>query len=49
MYHKPSVNARMFLVKVQPKFQCIICGLWSDVIKDPETNIYIVPITALKP
>lgn len=33
----------------KPKFMCIIVG-YSDVIaKDPETGIYIVPITALKP
>ena len=33
----------------KPKFMCIIVG-YSDVIaQDPETGIYIVPITALKP
>lgn len=33
----------------KPKFMCIIVG-YSDVIaKDPETGIYIVPITALNP
>ena len=32
-----------------PLFKCIICGLWDCVVKDPETGIYILPITALKP
>ena len=36
-------------VKVQPKFKCIIVGLWDAVVKDPESGIYILPITALKP
>lgn len=36
-------------VMVEPKFKCIICGLWNSIIKDPETGIYIIPITALKP
>lgn len=35
-------------VKIEPKFKCVICGLWDAVVKDPETNIYILPITALK-
>ena len=33
----------------KPKFMCIICGLWENVVKDPKTGIYILPITALKP
>lgn len=33
----------------KPKFMCIICGLWDSVVQDPETGIYILPITALKP
>lgn len=36
-------------VDKKPKFMCIICGLWGSVVKDPETGIYIIPITALKP
>lgn len=36
-------------VDKKPKFMCIICGLWENVVKDPETGIYILPITALKP
>ena len=36
-------------VMIEPKFKCIICGLWNSVVKDPETGIYIIPITALKP
>lgn len=33
----------------KPKFMCIITGNFSSIVKDPETGIYIVPITALKP
>ena len=33
----------------KPKFMCIIVGHYEAVIQDPETGIYIVPITALKP
>lgn len=33
----------------KPAFMCIIVGKCSAVVKDPETGIYIVPITALKP
>ena len=33
----------------KPKFMCIIVGHYDAVIQDPETGIYIVPITALKP
>ena len=33
----------------KPKFMCIIVGYFDFVVKDPETGIYIVPITALKP
>ena len=32
----------------KPKFMCIIVGNYKDVVKDKETGIYIVPITALK-
>ncbi len=35
-------------VKAQPAFLCVICGLWDAIVKDPETGIYIIPITALK-
>lgn len=35
--------------KVKPKFMCIICGDINYAIKDPETGIYIIPITALRP
>lgn len=35
-------------VKIEPKFMCIICGLWDAILKDKETGIYIIPITALK-
>lgn len=33
----------------KPKFMCIIVGHFEAVIQDPETGIYVVPITALKP
>jgi hypothetical protein len=33
----------------KPKFMCIIVGNTDIIAKDPETGIYIVPITALKP
>lgn len=36
-------------VQKKPKFMCIIVGYYEAVVKDPETGIYIVPITALKP
>lgn len=36
-------------VDKKPKFMCIICGLWNNVMKDPDTGIYIIPINALKP
>lgn len=34
---------------VKPKFMCIITGNFSAVVKDKDTDIYIFPITALKP
>ena len=33
----------------KPKFMCVIVGFSDVIAKDPETGIYIVPITALKP
>ena len=33
----------------KPKFMCIIVGYLDVAYKDPETGIYIVPITALRP
>lgn len=33
----------------KPKFMCIITGNFTSVVKDKETGIYIVPITALRP
>lgn len=44
-------NLLKFYEKVdkKPKFMCIICGLWNNVMKDSETGIYIIPINALKP
>lgn len=34
---------------IKPKFMCIITANFSSVVKDTETGIYILPITALKP
>ena len=44
-------NLLKFYEKVdkKPAFMCIICGLWNSVVKDPDTGIYIIPITALRP
>lgn len=36
-------------VTKKPKFMCVICGYNENIVKDLETGIYIVPITALKP
>lgn len=36
-------------VKKKPKFMCIILGHYEAIMQDPETGIYILPITALKP
>lgn len=33
----------------KPKFMCVIVGNYNYVVKDPETGIYILPITSLKP
>ena len=46
-----KTNLLKFYEKVdkKPKFMCIICGLWNNVMKDPYNRIYIIPINALKP
>ena len=36
-------------VTKKPKFMCVICGYNENIVKDKETGIYIIPITALKP
>ena len=33
----------------KPKFMCVIVGYTDVIAKDPESGIYIVPITALRP
>ena len=33
----------------KPKFMCVVVGYTDVIAKDPETGIYIVPITALRP
>lgn len=45
---KSLVNFSKNMIK-KPKFMCIIVGYTDVIAKDPETGIYIVPITALKP
>lgn len=34
---------------IKPKFMCVITANFSSVVQDPETGIYFLPITALKP
>lgn len=36
-------------VKVKPLFMCVIVGHCEAIMRDPETGIYIVPLTTLKP
>lgn len=45
---KNLLNLSNNMVK-KPKFMCVIVGFTDIIAKDPETGIYIVPITALKP
>lgn len=35
--------------KKKPTFMCIVVGVYEAIIKDPDTGIYIVPITSLRP
>ena len=37
-----------YMVK-KPKFMCVVVGYTDIIARDPETGIYIVPITALRP
>ena len=46
---KKSLTTFFNNVSKKPKFMCIIVGHYEAVIQDPQTGIYIVPITALKP
>lgn len=45
---KSLMNFYNNMVK-KPKFMCVVVGFTDVIAKDPETGIYIVPITALKP
>ena len=45
---KNLINFSNNMVK-KPKFMCVIVGYTDIIAKDPDTGIYIVPITALKP
>ena len=44
-------NLKKFSNKVikKPKFMCVIVGVLEAAYKDPDTSIYVVPITALRP
>ena len=46
---KKSLQTFYNNVKKKPKFMCIIVGHFEAVIQDPETGIYIIPITSLRP
>lgn len=46
---KKSLQTFYKNVSKKPKFMCIIVGHYEAVIQDPDTGIYIVPITSLKP
>lgn len=35
-------------MKKKTKFMCIVVGIFNIIVRDKETGIYIVPITALK-
>ena len=45
---KKSLQTFYNNVSKKPKFMCIIVGHYEAVVQDPETGIYIVPITSLK-
>ena len=45
---KNLINFSNNMVK-KTKFMCVIVGYTDVIAKDPDTGIYIVPITALKP
>ena len=45
---KNLINFSNNMIK-KPKFMCVIVGYTDIIAKDPETGIYIVPITTLKP
>ena len=45
---KSLLNFYNNMVK-KPKFMCVVVGYTDVIAKDPETGIYIVPVTALKP
>lgn len=45
---KNLINFSNNMIK-KPKFMCVIVGYTDLIAKDPETGIYIIPITALKP
>lgn len=46
---KKSLQTFYNNVKKKPKFMCVIVGHFEAVIQDPDTGIYIIPITSLRP
>ena len=44
-----SLNRFYNLAEVKPKFMCVITANSTAVVRNPENEIYILPITALKP
>ena len=36
-------------VEKKPQFMCIVIGHLDTIMRDPETGIFIVPITSLRP
>lgn len=46
---KKSLKTFYNNVKKKPKFMAIIVGHYEAVVQDPDTGIYIIPITSLKP
>lgn len=46
---KKSLSTFYNNAKKKPKFMCIIVGHYEAIVKDPDTGIYIIPITSLKP
>lgn len=36
-------------VKKKPQYMCVIVGHLDAVMRDPESDVFIVPITSLRP
>ena len=37
------------LVSRKPSFMCVITGHLSAVVRDPDSGVFIVPLTSLRP